>query len=176
MGKHAKPTTKRKSPQLVTLGMCALLSIGGVSTVAAFSDTATSAVTVSAGSVKLTAGGAESFALDFGTGWYPGRTANKNVILKNAGTLPLKYTMDITGTPGTLSKKLDAKVTAKNAAGTVTTLFTGKLNLLGTTTGRSLAVGVSETINLTLTWPAGTDDNTYQSASGNSTITFTATQ
>lgn len=176
MGKHAKPATQRKPPQLVTLGMCALLSIGGVSTVAAFSDTATSAVTVSAGSVKLTAGGKDSVALDFGTGWYPGKTATKNVILKNAGTLALKYTMDITGTPGTLSKKLDAKLTATNAAGTVTTLFTGKLNALGTTTKRSLAVGASETLKLTLTWTASTDDNTYQSASGNSTITFTATQ
>jgi len=170
MGRHVARNRKTKRSPLLLVGALAALSIGGVSTVAAFTSSATSPVTVAAGSINLTAGDKTSYTMDFGTGWKPGQTSSKTVILKNTGSIPLKYTMAVTGTPGTLAKKLDA--TAKVGS---TSLYTGKLSVIKTTAARTLAAGASETISLGLTWAPAADDNTYQSASGNTTITFTAT-
>ena len=118
----------------------------------------------------------------------PGNTTAGLVVIKNSGTVPMKYTAltaasngDSKGLRGALTVKVtgDTSVTGTSPAAacagaalpnTTSTLNTGLL-----TTGRLLAAGASETLCVQVTLPAGVTDPLLQNATTNVDFTFTGT-
>lgn len=172
MGDHIRASKSKMRTVMLSAGLVAVLATGTVSTVAGFTSNATSAVSLTAGKITLTAGGVSSFPVAFGTGWKPGSTGTKDITLKNAGNLPLKYTVTTTG-----AKTLAAVVDAELLQGT-TVLYKGKLNGLKTTAARTLAAGASEKVTLKLTWVSGTAavDNAVQDIAESIVMTFAGVQ
>lgn len=154
----------------------AMAAVGGLSTVSAFSDSATSNVTVTAGSIGLKAGGSDTFNVAIPEVNKPGATVTKQIVLTNTGTIPLTYTANtVAPTLNTLAAALDVTVTGGTPAAAIGT--TSKLNAFKITTPRTIAAGGTDTLNVTFTWPSGNTaavDNALQGKLGDSVITFTA--
>lgn len=170
----AKPrAVPRRALRLGIVGAAflAICSLGSMATVASFSDTSTSPITIQSGTIILTAGGTANYPIDFGTNWQPGETVTKTFTMKNSGTLPLSYRATTTAAgSGVLAKKLDAVVKSNGVQS-----FSGKLNAVNATPV-TLDPGQSHTFSLTLTWTPAADDDAYQNTSGNTVITFNASQ
>lgn len=172
MNHSSKPSNFKK---IVTgAAVLGILSIGSIATISAFSDTATSNVSVTAGSIGLNIGGVESFPINLSEITKPGDTVTKTVILNNTGTLPLKYTGTTSAIPAnTLAPVID--VVVKPTGGTA--LASKKLNAL-TFPEATIAGSASQTLELTFTWPQGTAavDNALMGKKGDAIITFNAVQ
>lgn len=130
-------------------------------------------------------------AVDFSTislaGMVPGNTTAGVLTVKNAGTVPLKYTATSAATNADgkgLGAALIAKVTgasattgsgaARTCAGTTLTGTGTSLNGAIISTGRTLAVGGTETICVQVTLSA-TAPSALQAATTTATLTFTGT-
>lgn len=156
--------------------VAAMVSVGGISTIAAFSDTATSNVSVTAGNIELKVGGADSFAVALPEITKPGTSATKTITVTNTGTLPLTYTANtVAPTENTLAPALDVTVTAGTPAVAIGT--SSKLSAFKIPT-QSIAAGGTQVLNVTFTWPNGTAavDNALMGKKGDAVITFTAAQ
>lgn len=155
----------------------ALVCAGGLAaaTVAGFTDSATSAISVKAGTIDMQLGSTKTFPLDFGSTMKPGETVTKQIVVNNKGSLPLTYSATTVGaTSGALAGNLDVVVKAG-----ATTLATGKkLNAVEVKEQTLAANTGTQTLDITVTWPDGTPavDNALQGASGNTVLTFSATQ
>ncbi len=177
------------------LSMGILVGFGAVSTLAAWTGTATATADISAATVSLVAGATNSATTtDYtvpiaGANWYPGMSQAALVVVKN--TSPISVPYSITGSvtesgSGTLGNALNVVVTpgwtvsgtAPNATctGTGTQLIT-KISLgtfPGAKPGSTLAPGGSETLCVQYSLPT----NAASGLQGNSTtvkLTFTAT-
>lgn len=174
----ARHKLKNNGTLVKKLTVCAvaftLLSIGSVATVAGFTNTATSTVTAKAGTVNLTVDGVATSSISFGTALKPDGVAGaaQDIVVRNAGSLPLTFDIQsaTTPVPGALATVLDVTVTA-GANAPVTT----KLKSINTPS-YALAPGASMTVTFVPKWISGASDDTYQGASGNTTLNFTATQ
>lgn len=176
----ATQKTKREHSKfkkaVVGVGLASLLAAGGIASYAGFTDTSNANVTVGSGTVDLKLNDSESTTLAFGSGWLPGKSDTKTVTVKNAGNLPLKYTVAAaTPTTNTLANKLTAKVTINGAT---TTAYNGALSGLSipTASAQSLAPGATHTFKIDVNWTEGADDNNYQGKSGDTVLTFSAMQ
>lgn len=152
----------------------ALTSLGTVATQSAFSDSATSSVTATAGSIELglNAAAAKTFPIALGTALVPGGTVTRTVAIHNSGTLPMKYTAsNTTATSGTLASTMNVVITSGGA-----TLYTGKMNAISIPQ-RTLAANSNETLSMAFTWPNGTPavDNPLMGTNANTVLTFNAT-
>lgn len=152
----------------------AFLSIGSVATVSSFTNSATSTVTAKAGTVILTVDGAATSSIDFGTTLKPDGVAGaaKSIVVRNAGTLPLNFDIQsaTSPVPGKLAEILDVTVTAG-----ANTPVTTKLKSINTP-NYALGAGASMTVTFVPKWTSTAADDTYQGTSGNTTLTFSATQ
>lgn len=174
----ARHKLKSNGTLMKKLAVCAvaftLLSIGSAATVAGFTDSATSTVTAKAGTVILTVDGAATSSINFGTTLKPDGVAgpSQSIIVRNAGTLPLNFDIQSAAAPapGALATVLDITVTAGANAP-----ITQKLNAINTP-NYSLAAGTSMTVTFVPKWISTAADDTYQGASGNTTLNFNATQ
>lgn len=165
-----------------------VLGLGTVGTLAAWTDTSrVTTGTFSVGRLDLKLGTTSANTVDSEpstftstftmTGMRPGDSATANLVVRNAGSLPLRYTVAGTATNnGTganqLGNALEASIFASTCSGTRLNP-TPKLTFTGLGP-RSLAAGNSETLCLQATLPA-TAPPELQGTSTVGTLTFTAT-
>lgn len=178
MGRHAGTKSKKFQRINTSVGLAMgviALSVGSMATYASFSDSGTSAITATAGKITLAMGAtgtAKTAPIALGTTLVPGGTiADKTIVLRNTGTIPMKYTAAITGTPGTLAATMTA--TIKNGT---TSLYTGKMNAMKIAT-QTIPAGGTVTLTLSFAWANGTAavDNPLMGTNANTNLTFTAT-
>lgn len=164
----------------VVVGMAAasLLAVGGIATVANFTDTATSAVTVGSGDINLQLGTVKAITLDLGQNIKPGFTSTQTIVINNKGSLPLTYTAATGGITGTLPALIN--VTVNDTTVPATPVAIGGAMKMSTIAlpSKTIAAGGSQTIAITYTWPNGAAgaENAQMQASGNAVLTFNATQ
>lgn len=168
--KDTKSDNKKFKKATLGIALIATLTVGGVGTLAGFTDDAKSTVTVQAGTIDLTINALKEITLDFGSTMKPGDSVTRNVTVKNTGTLPLNYSIKSTGTPGKLAEKLTASVKPGSAAASITTLKTVN------TPNKVLQPGASETVAIIVSWTAGATDDSYQGTDGTTVLNFSATQ
>lgn len=155
-----------------------MLAVGSIATVSAFSDSATSTVTVGSGDINLKIGAVKTVNLDLGQNIKPGFTQTQTLVLNNTGSLPLTYTGATTST-GTLPPLINVVVRDITVPATPATIGSGmKMSNLAITPARTIAAGGSQTIEIVYTWPNGGAgaENAQMQATGNSVLTLTATQ
>lgn len=178
MSRHSSKKKNYKNRTKLTgiLVAGAVLAAGGAASLAAFSDSGSSAVTVQAGSITLAMGAtgtAKTAPIDLGTGWYPTKSEARTVVIRNTGTLPMTVTgSSAPAASANLAPILDVAVKKDTASGA--SVATGKASTLAIP-AQVIPAGGTLTLHLTYTWPNGssTVDNALMGASGNSTITFT---
>lgn len=158
----------------VPLAILSVFSLGGVATLANFTSEGTSTMTATAGKIELglNSNSNKSINIALGNAVFPGGAIpSQGISVRNSGTIPMKYTVAPTGTPGPLAAHID--VVAK--VGT-TQVYSGKLNAFKISS-RTIAANNNESMTLDFAWPdqAGRYDTDLMGASGNTTLTFTAT-
>jgi spore coat-associated protein N len=152
-----------------------------------FTDTATdTGNTITTGTVDISI--APTTAILTASNMAPGDTINGSILVKNSGTLQLRYALKSTTTENALAAQLDMTVKTEgtgcnNFDGT--TLYgpddfgntTGKAIFgdLSTHAGRTLAPSASETLCFRVTLPTSTG-NSFQDSSTTATLTFDAEQ
>lgn len=168
-----------------------LVGFGAVSTLAAWTGTATATSSISAATVSLgvgkTAVDSKIYTVPVSTSnWYPGMSQAAVVVVKNSGSVAVPYSISglvaETGS-GTLGNALGVTVTAGAVSGTSpdaicsgTALFTkAATKPFPTAVIRpSLAPGASETLCVQYSLPT-TAANSLQGNSTSVNLTFTAT-
>ena len=157
------------------LALASLGTAGFMLTSASYTDSASSAISVTAGTIALKAGASQSFPINFGSTLKPGETVTKQVVLSNTGTLDLTYTGT---TVGATSEPLAGVLETTIKSGATTLVNAKKLNNLTISPQMIPAKTGTQTLDITITWPDRTPalDNPMQGVSGDTTMTFTATQ
>lgn len=156
-----------------------LLAVGGVATVSAFSDSATSTVTVAAGDINLQLGTVKAITLDLGQNVKPGMTSVvQTIVVNNKGSLPLTYTAATGGVTGTLPAQIN--VTVRDMTVPATPVAIGGAMKMSTIAlpSKVIAANSSQTVEITYAWPNGAAgaENAFMNATGNAVLTFSATQ
>lgn len=156
-----------------TAAALSLLSVGAIATVSGFSDSGTASITATAGKIEVHMGGGttKSVAIPLGTTLVPGATIpTKDLIIKNNGTIPMKYTAAVGTTSGNLASTMT--VTIMNGS---TQVYTGKANAISIPE-QTIAAGVTQTLKLTYVWANGTTtvDNALMGQTGNTTLNISA--
>lgn len=156
-----------------TAAALSLLSVGAVATVSAFSDTGTASITATAGKIEVQMGGGATKAvtIPLGATLVPGVTIPvKDLIIKNNGTVPMKYTAAV----GTTTGNLASTMTVKIMNGTVE-VYSGKANAI-VIPEQTIEAGVTQTLKMTYVWANGTAavDNALMGTSGNTTLNISA--
>lgn len=156
---------------LVFSASIALVTSGAVATYAGFLDTGSSTVNVQAGTIDLTLDGQQTnVPVNFGNDLRPGMASvQKTIRVKNAGSIPMNWSVKAATGAGPLAPKLRTVLTVGSSTLQTTTLSSVS------TSNRILAAGAEEILTLTVTWPPSTTDNEFQGASANTTLVFTAT-
>ena len=186
--KRPRVERRRSRDQIrVLLAACGVLGIGAVGTLAAWTDqsTATSG-TFSAGTIDIKLGtpAADNDPSSFTTSFKlstmkPGDATDPvTLVVTNAGTLPLTYTISGTATNnGVGSDQLGSAMTVQIYAGAScsgTVLNSPAKFTFSATAARPLAGGANETLCFKATLP-GTADTALQGKSTVATFTFAAT-
>lgn len=178
MSRHrseVKPKIKINKKLYAVVGALAALSMGLTATHAAFSDSGTSNITATAGKIEMflgASGTSKTATIALGSSLYPGGTIpNQTLVVRNTGTMAMKYTGAVTGTPGPLANNLT--VVIKNGT---TTLYSGKMNAMAISS-QSIPAGGSHTLTMTFTFPNGTpaNDNPLMGLSANTNLTLSGT-
>lgn len=159
---------------LIGIAAVSLVTIGSVSTHAAFSNTGQSNLVFNAGEVKMQL---DNKAMDesllpiaFGTENIHPRMApiTRQVTIKNNGNVPMiYYIFDGGGYP------LDSKLNLEVKHGT-TVLYNGSIQYLWTADSPKMQAGTSAVITFTLTWPPTSDDKTFAGNNSWTTLVFNA--
>ncbi|ALE05175.1 hypothetical protein AL755_06265 [Arthrobacter sp. ERGS1:01] len=188
-----KGLTPRRAMQVkALLSMGVLVGLGAVSTLAAWTGSATATSSISAGTVSLGAGAtagsvSASYPMLTSTNWYPGMVEAAAVVVKNTGSIAAPYSIagSVAETgAGALGNGLNVVVSTGTLTGTPpATTCTGGTVLMTKAAGAafptavtrpSLNAGASEALCVQYTLPT-TAPNTLQSAATALTLTFTAT-
>lgn len=187
----ARLSRGRKIRAILALG--AVVGIGSVLTLAAWTDDSTAAATFSTGSIDIkldtTNEGnptAHSFAALSMSGMKDGSIKYGGLLVNNAGTLDFNYTMATTFTGDTgLAGALRISVkTIGSAQACNQTNFDAGTNLVGPvavgptftiSTARLLTAGTADNLCFKIELPTGSA-NTVQAKTVNASLAFTATQ
>lgn len=178
MARHRSHAGRKLSNKVLGAGIALSLvtiSTGAIATYAGFTDSGSTDITATAGSINLAMGASgtsKTAAINLGTALVPGGSiANQTITLRNTGTLPMKVTGAVTGTPGNLANTMTVVI----KEGT-TQLYSGKMSTMAIA-NFTLAASGTKTLTLTFTWPNGTPevDNALMGASANTDLTFSAT-
>lgn len=178
MARHRSHAGRKLSNKVLGAGIALSLitiSAGGIATYAGFTDSGEANISATAGSINLlmgASGTSKTAAINLGTALVPGGAiADQTLVIRNTGTLPMKITGAVTGSPGTLAGTMTAVI----KDGT-TQLYSGKLNAMAISNLTVPANG-SKTLTLSFTWPNGTPaiDNALMGASANTELTITGT-
>jgi hypothetical protein len=180
---------RRRRGLVVLMLSLSIASLGaGAFSLALFTDQATvGANAFNTGTIDLTTN--PTTALLTNSAMFPGDAVNGTLLVTNAGTGALRYSMTTANTNATLAAGLTLQVKTvgtgcANFDGTdvvASVALNGAANGFGSsatgaqTGDRSLAVGASETLCFRVTLPL-TADNTYQNLSNTATFTFDAEQ
>jgi hypothetical protein len=154
------------------------LAVGGIATVSAYSDSATSSVTVQAGDINLQLGGAKTLPIDLGQNIKPGASYVKTFTINNTGSLPLTYTAATTTSAGNLAPVIDVNIKDVTVPATPTAIGTAKKLNAVAFPSKTIAAGAKQDVEMTFTWANGAAgaENALMDQLGSSTITFTAAQ
>lgn len=174
---------------LLSLGIVA--GLGAVSTLAAWTGNATATATISAGTVALGVGAAPVDTVSYtvpvtGSNWYPGMSQAAMVVVKNAGTLAVPYSVAgsvVESGGGTLGQALNVVVTTGTVQGTAPNATCSGAALLSKEAGAAFPAAVTRPslnpqanaafcVQYTLPLTAA---NTLQGNSTSVKLTFTAT-
>lgn len=187
----ARAPSSRRERARALLGLGVLVVALPMGTLAAWTDSVTvTGATFSAGTMDLKVNNGDS-AVDFSTlslaNMAPGYTTAGVLTVRNAGTVPLTYTVagtvsntDAKGLGAALVVKYtaDGAVTgsgnARTCAGTALGGWSTSLSGTVLATARPLAVGASETICVQATLPT-TAPSSLQGATSTATLTFSGT-
>lgn len=173
------------------LSMGILVGFGAVSTLAAWTGSATATSTMSAATVSLgvgnTASDSPTYTIPLSpTGWYPGMSQAAIVVVKNSGSITVPYSISGSITEadgGKLGNALNVIVTSGKVTGTAPNATCNGDQLLNkgatqpfptASTRDPLAPNASETLCVQYSLPA-TAANTLQGNSTSVKLTFTAT-
>lgn len=173
------------------LSMGILVGFGAVSTLAAWTGTATATSTISAATVALgvgkTATDSPTYTVPLsGSAWYPGMSQAAVVVVKNSSSIAVPYSISGSITEaggGKLGNALNVVVTGGTITGTAPNAICAgdpllskgaTLPFLETATQPSLAAGASETLCVQYSLPVSAA-NTLQGNSTTVKLTFTAT-
>lgn len=188
--RRARPS-RRAMQVKALLSMGVLVGFGAVSTLAAWTGTATATSSIGAATIAL---GAGATAVDTNTytvpinasNWYPGMSQAAVVVVKNTSSVSVPYS--ITGSvvetgAGVLGNALNVVVTAGSVSGTApNATCTGSPLVNKAALGAfpvaavrpSLAPQASETLCVQYTLPSGAS-NALQGSTTSVKLTFTAT-
>jgi len=180
---------RRRRGMVVLMLSLSIASLGaGAFSLALFTDQATvGANAFNTGTIDLTT--SPTTALLTNAAMFPGDVVNGTLVVTNAGTGALRYSMTTSNTNATLAAGLTLQVRTigtgcANFDGTdvvASVALSGPGNGFGSVTSgfqagdRSLAVGASETLCFRVSLPLSAD-NTYQNLSNTTTFTFDAEQ
>lgn len=155
-----------------------MLAVGGIATVSAFTDSATSTVTVAAGDINLQLGTLKAINLDLGQNIKPGATTTQTIVVNNKGSLPLTYTGATAGVTGTLPALINVTVRDMTVPATPVAIGSGMKMSTIALPSKTIAAGGSQTLEIVYTWPNGAAgaENAQMNATGNAVLTFSATQ
>lgn len=186
-------TSQRRATQVkALLSMGILLGFGAVSTLAAWTGTATATSSLGAATVSLgvgaTAVDTNSYTVPItGTNWYPGMSQAAVVVVKNTGSVAVPYSISgsITETgAGALGNALNVLVTTGTVTGTSPNVTCSGAHLLekpalapfpAAALGPApLAPQASATLCVQYSLPAGAASS-LQGATTSVKLTFTAT-
>lgn len=185
------PLTPRRAMQLkALLALGCVVGLGTVSTLAAWTGTATATAQISAGTVSLAVGPNDAGAVvDYtipltASNWYPGMSQAYPLVVKNTGTFNAPYTLSgsITETgSGQLGNALNVKLTTGSPTGTSpSATCSGSPSVIEKLAAQafpaavaqpSLTAGSSQTLCVQVTLPAGSSA-TLQGNSTKITLTF----
>lgn len=171
-------TINKKFMTVVTLMVALMLiSAGAISAHASFNDKGTSVTTGTAGTLAFTVtkDSSQTFFYNSPASLLPNQTRTFSTTIKNTGNVPLKYF--VINQDAISGSNLTSQLTAEVKVGT-TSLYKGIIGQMSTATKiRTLAVGASEVVSFTVTWPYVANVNSqYQYTSMFSAITFHAIQ
>lgn len=168
-------TTKKISTIFTFLIALTLVSFGAIATHASFNDSGSSAVTGQSGKMTFTVtrDSSNTFIYNSADPLMPNQTRTFSTTIKNTGTVPLKYFVMFQDP--TSPYNLTTQLTIEVKVGT-TSLYKGKVGQMATDM-RNLAVGASEVISFTITWPyvANTNSN-FQGTRLDNQVSFHALQ
>lgn len=175
MAKHrVKSKTRSYQKAIGLVAAFSLLTVGSFATISSFSDSGTASITSTAGEIELLLGASgtvKTATLALGTTLVPGATIpSQSLVIRNTGTIPMKYSGAISGTPGALAAAMNVTV----MDGT-TSVYTGKANAIAIPE-RTVAAKGTQTLVFTYTWTDGGagGDNALMGASGATTIAISA--
>lgn len=136
--------------------LSALLSLGFISTQAAWTDEASWSGTVNVGTVNMQVGNGDNHIITFPGTWYPSMSNTQTVAIKNSGNIPLRLSV----TPGSVKSPINEKLSIKILEGNYNTLYDGPLDEIMSTLGSNIQPGSSTSYKITLTWvPSGNDED-----------------
>ena len=162
----------RNPRRLIVALILLAVAIGvAVFTTATFTSSSASAGNmVAAGSVEID-NSHDGTAIFTASGLVPGDSANGTVQISNTGSSSGNFSLtssNIVDTPATppFSGKLDLLVEDVTNVGSPQTLYSGKLNAMGTIQLGKWSAGATHSYKLTATFPNGTpaEDNPYKNA------------
>lgn len=169
-----KSNTKLYQKTIGALACVSLLAVGGVATISSFTDTGAATITSTAGEIELLLGATgtvKTATLALGSTLVPGATIPpQSLVIRNPGTIIMKYSGAISGTPGPLAAAMNVTVTDG-----ATAVYTGKANTIAIPE-RALAAKGTHTLVFTYTWADGGAgaDNSLMGASGATTLAINA--
>ena len=148
---HAAPRFGRLKA-IASLGI--VVGLGAVSTLAAWTGSATATTTIKAATVALGVGATAvdtvSYTLPFtAANWYPGMSEARPVVVKNSGSIAAPYSIsgtiaEVSG--GTLGNSLSVVVTAGVVSGTTPTATCTGTALLTKAAGQAFAPAVQPSL------------------------------
>lgn len=172
------------------LSLGVVLCLGATGTLAAWTDNATiGGVTLTAGKIDLKVNDQDNitgYAALNASAMMPGNSTAAVMTVKNAGTVPLQWTLtssgtDVTQGPLGMTAALDAKVTSGTVAGsgsaatcTGTPIGSGQFSGTIVSTPRTLAAGASEKICVQATLNQDAPSS-VQGGTANIVLTFKGT-
>lgn len=173
---HKGSTARKSMTRLMIAAVAAfgLIVSGSVATVAAFTDSATSEIVLSAGTlaIGLNSAGSKSHTVDFGDNFHPGVVSQREMIIYNTGTLPFNFGMYGGGNYPNYSFTLDLEVKVNGVR-----MSKGNWERAWGSLG-NLKSGESARVTLILTWKNQSHelDHTYSNQVFSPALTIYAMQ
>lgn len=174
---RVKTVARMRQSWLAVLFGGLLVAAGFATSGANFSSTTANPSNTFSGGVLTHSNSKDGSAILTATKMKPGQSVNGNVIITNTGDIPGTFSLNksaLSDTPGAnggaLSGKLDLLI--EDITGAPTTVYSGKLDVMGNQALGSFAVSEARTYKFTVTFPDGgapgsdtTGDNAYQGSS-----------
>lgn len=150
--------------------------VAGLASSALFTDTQSAgADSFTTGTVTIDPNSTSTSGISAGN-MAPGDSSSRNLVVKNTGSLELKYTVGSAATgDSSLGTQLQAVLRTGTCAGSGTQLYSGAFSGIAVSSARTLAANATEDLCLTVSL-ASNSGNSYQGKTAGNNLSFSAVQ